>query len=160
MKNTQINLNDYPVGTGITKSVGSDRYPYEVIENISSKRIKIRELNAIPTADSDYYSNQQHTFESKPNGQETIIEMGTYKGYPCFKKVYHEVHWIPEVQDQIIEKYGSTLAWADTTEIGRKCLDLMYDERKALEGYTVYKKRSSRVHLHFGSACQYQDPCF
>lgn len=62
------------VGTGVTHSIGSDSYPYTVIEsNPKGLKIKIQRDDAIAIANSDYYGDQKYEFKRNPNGE--IVEL-------------------------------------------------------------------------------------
>lgn len=70
------------IGTHATGSYVSDCYPFEVIDiTPSGKTITIRELTAIPTENYDYFSNQEHTFESNPNGRTHKVRFSKNKGW-------------------------------------------------------------------------------
>lgn len=58
------------IGTLATGWYWSDCTPYEVIEmTASGKTITIREMEATPTKDFDYFTNQDYTYTSNPNGR-------------------------------------------------------------------------------------------
>ncbi len=57
------------VGMPVTRYVGSDRYPYEVVEvSDDQNHVVVREMRATPADGFDYYSNQVYTFESVDYG--------------------------------------------------------------------------------------------
>jgi len=62
------------VGQLATHCVGSDRYPYEVIEISDDKsHVFLREMRATATAEFDYYSHQDYTYSSFTGG--VIVEL-------------------------------------------------------------------------------------
>jgi len=86
MKNIMTNLNNYPTGTQITYSSGSDTYPYEVVENISEKMILIRRLDYKPTPNhTGYYGKQEYSYHSNSENDCMMIRTGRHKGENCFK---------------------------------------------------------------------------
>ena len=61
------------VGDGATQSCGSDSYPHTVIEvNATGKTITVQEDTARATNDSEYYGNQEYTYQPNPNGQKRV----------------------------------------------------------------------------------------
>lgn len=62
------------VGTLVTRCVGTDRYPYEVI-HISDdlNTISIRQMSVEKGIDYDYYNNQVYTYF--PNEREYTIQL-------------------------------------------------------------------------------------
>ena len=65
-------IGEIKIGDGATRVVGSDCYPYTVIEiNKDKTRIKIQSDNYELAEGFDYYSNQVYNYFSNPNG---IIE--------------------------------------------------------------------------------------
>jgi hypothetical protein len=155
--NKEINLNDYPVGTGVTHRIGTDCYPYEVVENISSKKIKVRKLKEVPTKNSNYYSNQDYTYKST-NAKPIELILGKHKGYPCIKKVYYTVEYVENFDEIIIEKYGSLKNYWDSDDF--ETLMDNKDEGISTDGLTYIKRNTSLQSFHFGNARYYQDPCF
>ena len=57
------------IGMGVTELMWSDRYPYEVIEVISEKKIRIRELGYKRTDKNGISECQDYRFFSKPDGE-------------------------------------------------------------------------------------------
>ena len=59
------------VGMGATYVIGSDRYPYEIIEvSKSGKAIWIRSMSTKPNADhGGIYGRQSYDYFSNPNGK-------------------------------------------------------------------------------------------
>ena len=67
------------VGDKATLSVGSDRYPYEVIwTNKSGLKIKLRKMKAINHGD---YYNQDYTYESDINGEIIMANLNSKGNY-------------------------------------------------------------------------------
>ena len=87
MKNTiMINLNTYKIGTPITYSIGSDCYPYEVVENISEKMILIRRMDKKVTPNHEGpYGTQSYSYHSNPENDCMMIRTGRHQGEDCFK---------------------------------------------------------------------------
>lgn len=138
----KINLNNYPVGTHVTYTSGSDRYPYEVIENISSSKIVIRELS--------------HNLEPTNNPPE-LIELGIKNGKTIFKKVVHELRFTPMYYE--LEKNNGGFDTFAETNIYKLIWEL-YEQNLPYQGYTKMKKSSYQVRLYFGEARYYRDPSF
>lgn len=62
------------VGMPATNYVGSDRYPYEVIEiSDGGNLITVREMDAISADGYDYYCNQVYTYRSCPQGRTIVL---------------------------------------------------------------------------------------
>lgn len=57
------------IGMGVTELMWSDRYPYEVIEVISEKKIRIRELGYERTDKNGISECQDYRYFSKPDGE-------------------------------------------------------------------------------------------
>ena len=149
----KINLNDYPIGTGVTQTVGSDRYPYEVVKNISPSKIVIREMKEIPTEDCDYYGKQSYTYEST-NDEEILIELG---GQTIFKQVYYEMRCTDEYYKVQSENGGEeTFSKTNLHEL----IWELYFQNLPYKNLTKRVKRSQQIRLSFGKACYYRDPSF
>ena len=58
------------VGKGATKYVGSDRYPYTVVEVIHPKRIVVQADRAVNTA---VWPDQKYEYTRCPEGAKTIL---------------------------------------------------------------------------------------
>ena len=158
MKNTKkINFNDYPVGTGVTKSVGTDDYPFEVVENISPTKIKVRAMKAVPTKDHDYFGQQSYTYEST-NAEPLELILGKYKGQPCVKVVYYTVEFVENFEQACIEKFGSEKAFWNSDAFHT----FQENREKGIptEGLSYIKRNTSRQTFNFGSARYYNDPHF
>lgn len=71
------------VGDKATLIIGSDRYPYEVVEvSKSGLKINVRELKASPGENFDYYSNQKYIYTSNENApieKASMNLIGNYK---------------------------------------------------------------------------------
>ena len=64
------------VGELCTQIIGSDSYPYEVIEvSKSGLQCKIRRLDAKPAEGFDYYVNQKYVYSSNKNNPIKIAKM-------------------------------------------------------------------------------------
>lgn len=57
------------IGMGVTELMWSDRYPYEVIEVINEKKIRIRELGYERTDKNGISECQDYRLFSKPDGE-------------------------------------------------------------------------------------------
>ena len=69
-------INVPKVGEHCTKIIGSDRYPYEVVEvSKSGLQCKIRKLDVKPAEGFDYFSNQEYIYSSNENNSVEIIKM-------------------------------------------------------------------------------------
>lgn len=58
---------------GATYSIGSDRYPYTVIEVRSPKTIVVQGDKAKPTKNHDPYGEQSHLFVPNANGEKRVF---------------------------------------------------------------------------------------
>lgn len=64
------------VGTPVTYKIGSDAYPFTVIEsNSKGLKIVIQEDIATPTESHDYYGNQDYTYSRNPNGRTIELKL-------------------------------------------------------------------------------------
>lgn len=152
----KINLNDYPIGTGVTQTVGSDRYPYEVVKNISPSKIVIREMKEIPTKDCEYYGKQSYTYEST-NEEPITIELGKKNGKTIFKKVVHKIR-LTEMYYEVEKNNGGFDTFAETNLYN--LIWLLAEQNLPFQGYTKLKKSSHQISLSFGKASYYRDPSF
>jgi hypothetical protein len=70
------------VGMGATQSVGSDSYPFTIVEvGESIEYIVIQQDDAKPTEKHDYYGQQDYTYHANPNAQKqklTLRKNGYY----------------------------------------------------------------------------------
>lgn len=64
-------MQEIKVGDGATKSVGSDRYPFTVVEVVSPKKIKVQG-DSFRRTDSNGLSESQ-TYEYTPNPDARIV---------------------------------------------------------------------------------------
>lgn len=72
----KLNDNDSPyVGMGATIAYGSDRYPYEVIEVKTAKRLVIRSMNAKRIDNNGLSEDQEYEYSSNPKGSTEIITL-------------------------------------------------------------------------------------
>lgn len=63
-------------GMGATKSVGSDCYPYTVVDIKSNgKEIHAQRDNSTPTEDSDYFGVQSYTYSPNPDSDIEIFTL-------------------------------------------------------------------------------------
>ena len=75
------------VGELCTQIIGSDSYPFEVIEvSKSGLQCKIRRLDAKPAKGFDYYTNQQYVYSSNENNPIKIIKMNN-RGLYTYNKL-------------------------------------------------------------------------
>ena len=69
----------YPrVGMRITQGIGSDRYPYEVVETdgkVIPNRISVRRMKTNPIENFNYYSNQIYTYESDLDASTMVMTL-------------------------------------------------------------------------------------
>lgn len=64
------------LGMGVTEFVGSDCYPYTIIGISASKKImQIQSDNYKPTADHEYYGNQDYDYTTDPQGRTYFISL-------------------------------------------------------------------------------------
>lgn len=61
------------VGMGVTELLYTDRHPYEVIEVINDKKIRVRELDYKRTDGGGFSECQEYEYFSKPNGNEKVL---------------------------------------------------------------------------------------
>jgi len=62
-------MNIPKVGDGATLCVGSDCYPYTIIEvSPDGNYVVVQEDNHTPTADCNYFGNQSYTYSTNPRG--------------------------------------------------------------------------------------------
>jgi hypothetical protein len=70
------------VGMGATQSVGSDSYPFTIVEvGESIEYIVIQQDDAKPTDIHDYYGKQDYTYHANPNAKKeklTLRKNGYY----------------------------------------------------------------------------------
>ncbi len=96
------------VGMLVTEYVGSDRYPYEVIEIAKDEaKIVVRQMTATPTEKYDYYSNQDYVYTQDWHGREIELSrrkdgkfrpVGTPMSQPSrfafgYANFYHDPHF-------------------------------------------------------------------
>ena len=75
------------VGELCTQIIGSDSYPFEVIEvSKSGLQCKIRRLDAKPAEGFDYYANQQYVYSSNENNPIKIVKMNN-RGLSTYNKL-------------------------------------------------------------------------
>jgi len=152
----KIDLNNYPIGTRITKHVGSDSYPYEVVENISPSKIAIRAMKAIPTKNCNYYGDQSYTYEST-NETPLVIQFGKKNGKTIFKKIVHKIA-LTDMYYAIEKQFGGFADFHKTNLY--KLIWELYRQDLPYQGYTKIKKTSFEIKLNFGIAEYYRDPSF
>ena len=64
------NIQTVEVDTLATGSYFSDCYPFQIIRvTPSGKTIEIRKMDATPSADFDYFSNQKYNYKPNTQGQ-------------------------------------------------------------------------------------------
>lgn len=63
------------VGMGVTEYVGSDRYPYTVVEILSPKRIVVQRDNFRRTDNRGFSEQQDYVYEPDPNGSRYTITL-------------------------------------------------------------------------------------
>lgn len=77
------------VGQGVTYGIGSDRYPYTVVEvSENQKTIVIQSDNAEIGPNYDYYKNQNWIITPNPNGVKetfTLRKRGVWVKKGCAK---------------------------------------------------------------------------
>ena len=66
------------VGELCTQTIGSDSYPFEVVEvSKSGLQCKIRRLDATPAEGFDYYTHQEYVYSSNENNPTKIVKMNS-----------------------------------------------------------------------------------
>lgn len=63
------------VGIGATKYVGSDCYPFTVVEVVNDRKIVVQPDNATPAEGFEYYSNQVYTFSPRPEAEKITLTL-------------------------------------------------------------------------------------
>ena len=63
------------VGMGATYCVGSDCYPYTVVEVINQKKIVVTSDMYKATDKSEYYGSQDYTYTSNPDGHRMVLTL-------------------------------------------------------------------------------------
>ena len=65
------------VGMGVTEAVGSDSYPYTVIEVVSNREIVVQADSYKPDLDNkyDYYANQIYNYYPNPEGAKYTLTL-------------------------------------------------------------------------------------
>ncbi len=72
--------NKIAVGDGMTYSIGTDRYPYTVIEVSSNgKSAIIQEDSCVMSSNGDYFGNQDWIISPNPNGPKREISLTAKK---------------------------------------------------------------------------------
>ena len=75
------------VGELCTQIIGSDSYPFEVVEvSKSGLQCKIRRLDAKPAEGYDYFTNQNYTYSSNENNPIKIVKMNN-RGLYTYNKL-------------------------------------------------------------------------
>ena len=64
------------VGMGVTYSPYTDEYPYEIVEVISDKKIKVRKLESFATKENGIYTGDVELFSKETN---EVIELKKLK---------------------------------------------------------------------------------
>ena len=57
------------IGEGVTMGIGSDAYPYTVIEVVDSKTIRVQADLSKPLPDSEYFGHQKYSYERNERGK-------------------------------------------------------------------------------------------
>jgi hypothetical protein len=63
------------IGMGATMGIGSDCYPYTIVEILSDKRIAVTADISTPTGKHDYFRNQDYDYTSNPDGVKEIYTL-------------------------------------------------------------------------------------
>lgn len=61
------------VGMGVTERIGSDCYPYTVVNVISDKKIEVTRDTATATENSNYFGSQEYAYESNMDGNRMVL---------------------------------------------------------------------------------------
>ena len=61
------------VGMGVTMSIGSDSYPYEIVEIIDEKHLAVRRLDYKAKPNSDYFGHQEYEYFSREDSPLTYL---------------------------------------------------------------------------------------
>lgn len=67
--------NELYIGMGATLALGSDRYPYEVIEIKTPKKIVIRSMDAVRIDKNGLSEDQEYKYSSNPKGITYIVTL-------------------------------------------------------------------------------------
>lgn len=72
-----INIDTIEIGTGATQIVGSDFYPFTIIEIINDKKIVVQSDDAKPDVENgfDYFTNQIYKITPNPNGKVLTLSL-------------------------------------------------------------------------------------
>lgn len=87
------------VGMGVTELLWSDRMPYEVIEVISEKKIRIRELDYERTDDNGLSEHQEYKYFSKPDGEVKTLVLRNGK----WRDLVKEERYLGDQKWEIVE---------------------------------------------------------
>ena len=80
------------VGMGVTELLWSDRDPWEVIEVVNDKKIRIRELGYKRTDNDGISEHQEYEFFSKPDGNVKTIVLRNGKWRDLKKKYVNDAN--------------------------------------------------------------------
>lgn len=63
------------VGMGVTCGIGSDCYPYTLIEIVNERTIIVQEDRSKPEPGSDFYKDQRYAYTPNPNGGTFVLTL-------------------------------------------------------------------------------------
>jgi hypothetical protein len=63
------------VGMGVTFGIGSDCYPYTVLEVVNSKTIRVQSDDYKALPDSEYFGNQKYEYRRNHQGSITTLTL-------------------------------------------------------------------------------------
>lgn len=66
---------DIVVGSGATYSVGSDRYPYTVVEILSARRIVVQADDYQRIDTNGFSESQKYDFRNNPSGPKVVLSL-------------------------------------------------------------------------------------
>lgn len=66
------------VGMGVTQIVGSDRYPYTVVEIVNDKTIVIQQDNAVRTDTNGISESQKYEYSPNKEGKKIVLTKRKY----------------------------------------------------------------------------------
>jgi hypothetical protein len=68
-------MNEFKVGDGATKGVGSDRYPYTIVEILSPKRVVLQPDDYYRTDKNGFSEMQTYEFTPNPEAYRIIVTL-------------------------------------------------------------------------------------
>lgn len=84
------NISKPEVGMGVTEISYSDRYPFEVIEILNDKRIKVREMEAERTDTNGMSDCQEYNYKPNPDGEVKTLVLRNGKWRDLVKDYFND----------------------------------------------------------------------